>query len=101
MPHTKDNYIFKPDIERISVQGSKDTIKVPFNKINLSNGDSVLVSTVEGPDVNAKTLPKVNEGYTPYIIDGDKKKVKKTFFFITKILQLYDKKVILQNRLLY
>lgn len=78
MPHTKDNYIFKPDIERISVQGSKDTIKVPFNKINLSNGDSVLVSTVEGPDVNAKTLPKVNEGYTPYIIDGDKKKVKKT-----------------------
>ena len=58
MAHLTTNKIFTPDIERISIQGSSPLIKVPFNKINLSNGDSVLVSTVEGPDVNAKTLPR-------------------------------------------
>ena len=78
MAHLTTNKIFTPDIERISIQGSSPLIKVPFNKINLSNGDSVLVSTVEGPDVNAKTLPKVSETYAPYVIDGDARKVKKT-----------------------
>ena len=47
MAHLTTNKIFTPDIERISIQGSSPLIKVPFNKINLSNGDSVLVSTVE------------------------------------------------------
>lgn len=78
MAHLTTNKIFTPDIERISIQGSSPLINVPFNKINLSNGDSVLVSTVEGPDVNAKTLPKVSETYAPYVIEGDARKVKKT-----------------------
>lgn len=78
MSHQKENYIFTPNIEKIAIEGSSSDIKVPFNKINLDNGQHVLVSTVEGPDVNAITLPEVTESYAPYVITDNARKVKKT-----------------------
>lgn len=78
MAHKTDNQIFTPDIERIHIEGQSSDIKVPFNRINLSNSESVLVSTVEGSDTNAKVLPKISESFAPYVIDGDARKVRKT-----------------------
>ena len=52
----------KPSKEHIYLQGSSDAIKVPFTKITLSNGETILVSTVEGEKVSP--LPKIRAKFT-------------------------------------
>ena len=78
MSHQIENFKFKPDIKRVTIKGSSDDINVPFNKITLSNGEELLVSTVEGPDVENNKLPEVTTSYAPYVIASDVRKTKKT-----------------------
>lgn len=61
---------FTPDIKRILIEGSDSSIQVPFNKITLTNKEEVLVSTVEGPDVNAKELPKLRAPWISKRLDS-------------------------------
>ena len=60
---------FNPDIKRIYIEGSDPSIQVPFNKITLTNKETLLVSTVEGPDVNAKELPKLRAPWISKRVD--------------------------------
>ena len=39
---------YSPDIRKIFIKGSRDDIAVPFNELNLSNGEKILSYTVEG-----------------------------------------------------
>jgi len=78
MPHQIINKTFTPDIQTHTIQGSTPDVQVSFNKINLSNGTNVLVSRVQGPDVEGHELPKIAKDYAPYVITDNVKKVKKT-----------------------
>ncbi len=72
------NTTFSVDKKRIYINGSTPEIKVPFDKLTLSNGESLLLYTVEGPDTNALQLPKLREKWQCSSCDGEARKVKKT-----------------------
>lgn len=50
---------FKINSQKVFVKGSSDDIKVPFNKVTLTNNETILLSTVEGLDPQAKTQAKI------------------------------------------
>lgn len=66
MPDTNDNRIsnppktqgYRPDIRRVFVEGSRKDIQVPFNELNLSNGEKILSYTVEGSAPGAMRAPE-------------------------------------------
>ena len=69
---------FKSGLKRIYIEGSSSDIAVPFNEVTLSNGEKILLSTVEGPDVNADRLPSLKAPWVKSSADGDALKVRKT-----------------------
>lgn len=77
MSHKISNKQFTPDIEITTIKGSSEDVVVPFNKINLSNQTSLLVSRVQGTS-EGNNLPKSFSNYAPFVQTGNAKKVKKT-----------------------
>ncbi len=63
---------------RIYIKGSSEEIQVPFDEVTLSNGESILMYTVEGNTDNVRSMPKLREKWHAKIPCGDKFKVKKT-----------------------
>ena len=49
----------KPKIEQAFLTGSSPEIRVPFKAVTLSNGEKLLLSTVEGAEPAAKEQPKL------------------------------------------
>lgn len=78
MSHKIENKQFTPDIQVVKIKGSSDDVAVPFNQINLSNQESILVSRVEGETSTTKILPKTSLTYAPYVVNAGVNKVKKT-----------------------
>ncbi|MGN0902167.1 MAG: phosphomethylpyrimidine synthase ThiC, partial [Succinivibrio sp.] len=90
MPHQIVENHFIPDIEKVVLEGSKDSIRVPVNKIHLSDGNDITVSTVEGLYADKKVLPDVSGSYAPFVMDGDSRKVKKTLLERAKAGEITD-----------
>lgn len=79
MSHKIENKQFTPDIQVVKIKGSSDDVAVPFNQINLSNQESILVSRVEGETSTTKILPKTSLTYAPYVVNAGVNKVKRPF----------------------
>lgn len=54
---------FKVNVERIHIEGSDPSIKVPFNKLTLTNNETILLSTTEGETRENLKLPKIRENW--------------------------------------
>lgn len=65
---------YSPNIRRITLS----PLKVPFNVLTLTNGDKLLLSTVEGATDKDGQAVKVAETFAPYVQDGSCRKVRKT-----------------------
>ena len=76
MPNTPKN--FSVNKSRILIQGSTQDIQVPFDKVELSNGESILMYTVEGNATDVRNMPKLRENWHAKVACGEKFKVKKT-----------------------
>ncbi len=77
MTHKTENNIFKPDRATVLVAGSSPQIQVPFERLQLDNGESILLSTVQGRAAG-RQLPHVSGPFAPYVNAGGARRVKKT-----------------------
>ncbi len=68
------NNTFSVNAKRIT----KGSLNVPFKELTLSNGEKILLQTVEGSPENFPNQPKITSGWTESYQDGDARKVKKT-----------------------
>ena len=75
MPNTPKN--FSVNKSRILIQGSTQDIQVPFDKVELSNGESILMYTVEGNATDVRNMPKLRDNWHAKVACGEKFKVKK------------------------
>lgn len=65
----------KPVQKQIFLTGSSPDIKVPFKELTLTNGEKLLLSTVEGANPNAKEQPKLRAPWINARV-GDKHKTQ-------------------------
>lgn len=50
---------FSPNIKKVFIKGASDDVSVPFNHLTLSNGETILLPTVEGRRPDAMSQEKV------------------------------------------
>ncbi|MDY6322895.1 MAG: phosphomethylpyrimidine synthase ThiC [Succinivibrio sp.] len=73
-----DPKTYRPDIRRVSIRGERDGVEVPFDELNLSNGEKILVNAVSGPQNIQGALPKIGKRFGTSEPSGEVRRCKKT-----------------------
>lgn len=63
---------------RTYIEGSSQDIKVPFEKLTLSNDETLLLYTVKGQSDDPRQMPKIRENWQSKEASANRFKVKKT-----------------------
>ena len=69
---------FRINSNRVYLTGSRPDIRVPFEKLTLSEGTSLLLYTVSGPDPDARVLPPLRRDWRESLPAAGRRRVKKT-----------------------